>query len=130
MELDSHADTTVCGSNCIVMHFTGKEYYVAPYTDAYDTINTVPIVQEATSYGNPETGDTMILIINKAIWMVETMDHTLVNSNQLRAYGITVQDNTFEEAPIFIAMEDRDFVITLSFKGAILGVTTRIPTEK
>ena len=26
----SHAETIVCGSNCIVMHFTGKECDVAP----------------------------------------------------------------------------------------------------
>ena len=39
MELDSHADTIVCGSNCIVMHyFIGKEFAVTPYTDAYKNI--------------------------------------------------------------------------------------------
>ena len=62
--------------------------------------------------------------------MGETMDHTLVNPNQLRAYGMTVQYNPFAETPIFIAMEDRDFMFLLSSKGNVLGVTTRTPTEK
>ena len=101
------------------MNFMGKECAVAPYTEAYDTIKAVPIVQAATEYDNPETWDTTILIINEAIWMGETMYHTLVKPNQLRAYGMTVQDNLFVEAPIFIAMEDHDFMIPLYFKGTL-----------
>ena len=128
MELDSHAGTTVCGSNCIVVHFTGKECDVTPYTDTYDTIKAVTIVQTYTAYGIPETGDTTILILNEAIWMGETMYHTLVNPNQLHAYGMTVQDNPFAEAPIFIVTEDHEFMLMLSSKGTILGVTTRNPT--
>ena len=128
MYLDSHADTIVCGSNSIVIHFTGKECDVAPYNGAYKTIKAVPIVQAATAYENPYTGDTTILILNKEICMGETMDHTLVNSNQLHAYGIIVQDDHFAGSPIFIATEDHDFMFPLSSKWTILGVTTRTPT--
>ena len=32
VELDSHADTIVAGSNCVVMHYTGRECDVSPYT--------------------------------------------------------------------------------------------------
>ena len=112
------------------MYFTGKECDVAPYNDAYKTIEEVPIVQSDTAYDNPETGETSIIIINKAIWMDETMDHTLVNPKQLRAYGMTVQDNPFAEASIFIATEKHDFMLTLSSKGTIIGVATRTPTNK
>ena len=103
MGLDTDTDMIVCGSNCIIVHFTGKECDVAPYTNAYKTIKAVPIVQAATSYDNPETGDTIILILNEAIWMGETMYHTLVSPNKLFAYGMTLQDNPFAEAPIFVA---------------------------
>jgi hypothetical protein len=67
LELDSHADTIVCGSNCTIIHFTGKECDVSPYTDTYEAIKSVPIVQAATAYDNPETGETTILILNEAI---------------------------------------------------------------
>ncbi len=130
MELDSHADTIVCGANCIIMHFTGKECDVSPYTDTYEAIKSVPIVQAATAYDNPETGETSILILNEAIWMGDKMDHTLVNPNQLRAYGLTVQDNPFSEAPIFISTEGHEFILPLASKGTILGVTTRTPTDQ
>jgi hypothetical protein len=130
LELDSHADTIVCGSNCIVMHFTGKECDVSPYTDAYEAIKSVPIVQAATAYDDPETGETSILILNEAIWMGDKMDHTLINPNQLRAYGLTVQDNPFSEAPIFISTEGHEFTLPLQSKGTILGVATRTPTDQ
>ena len=130
MDMESHANSIVCGSNCIVMHFTGKECDVAPYTDEYKTIKAVPIAQAATAYSNPETGETPILILHEAIWMGETMDHTLVNTNELRAYMMTFQDYPFVEAPIFIATEDHEFMILFSSKGNILGVSTRSPTNK
>ena len=65
MELNLHADTIFCGYNCIIIKFTSKECDVAPYTDAYNTIKTVPMVQAATAYENPETGETRILILNE-----------------------------------------------------------------
>jgi hypothetical protein len=129
LEMDSHADTIVCGSNCLIMHYTGKECDVSPYTDAYEAIKSVPIVQASTAYDNPETGETTILILNEAIWMGEQMEHTLVNPNQLRAYGITVQDNPFAEAPIFISTEGNEFTLPLASKGTTLGVPTRTPTD-
>ena len=54
------------------MHFTGKECDVATYTDTYNTIKSVPIVQTDTAYNNPETGETMIQILNEAIWVGST----------------------------------------------------------
>ena len=108
----------MCGSNCVIMHYTGAECDVTPYTDAYEAIKSVPIVQAATAYDNPETGETIILILM-----------TIVNPNQLRAYGITVQDNPFSEAPISIATEGHEFTMPLQIKGTKLGVSTRTPTD-
>ena len=65
VDLDSHADTIFCCSNCIVMHFMGKECDVAPYTDAYNIIKAVTISQASTTYNNTETGETTILILIK-----------------------------------------------------------------
>ena len=52
-----------------------------------------------------------------------------MNPNQLREYGMTVQENNFSEALIFISKEDPDFMLPLSSKGTILGVTTITSTE-
>jgi hypothetical protein len=128
--LDSHADTIVCGANCTIIHYTGKECDVAPYTDAYESIKSVPIVQAGTAWDNPETGETVILVLNEAIWMADKLEHTLINPNQLRAFGLTVQDNPFSAAPIYIATEDKEDIVPLTCTGTILMASTRTPTNK
>jgi hypothetical protein len=50
VEMDSHADTCVLGKNFIILHSTGRECDVYPYTDSYDGIKGVQIVTGATSW--------------------------------------------------------------------------------
>ena len=49
MELDSHADTTVAGANCVVLAYTGRECDVSPYDDKYEPVSGVPIINAATA---------------------------------------------------------------------------------
>jgi hypothetical protein len=112
------------------MYYTGKECDVLPYTEAYEAIKSVPIVEAATAYDHTDTGETTILSLNEAIWMGDQMEHTLINPNQLRAYGITVQDNPFDPAPIFISTEDNESTLPLNSKGTVLGVATITPADQ
>jgi hypothetical protein len=132
LELNSHAaDTTTCGSNCIIMNFTGKECNVPPLTDACKAFKSVLTAQAATTHDNPKTGETSILTLHEATWIMgNKMDHILVNRDQLRVNGITAQDDPFAQAPIFIATEGNDFITPLTSKGTTLGVTTRTPTDE
>lgn len=82
-KLDSLANSIIAGSNCYIMYYTNREYDVSPYINDYAPIKNVPIVQAATAYTLPFTGQTYILIFNEALWMGNQMDHTLVNPNQL-----------------------------------------------
>ena len=47
IELNSHADTIVAGSNCVILQYTGKECDVSPYRDDYESVSNVPIVHAA-----------------------------------------------------------------------------------
>ena len=114
MELDSHADTIVLGSNAIVMHYTSRECDVSPYADTYQPIVDVPIVTGATAVTSPQTGLTYILVFNEAIWMGDILDHSLINPNQLRAFGIAVQDNPYSPTAMHIAAETDDFLFPMS----------------
>jgi hypothetical protein len=62
--------------------------------------------------------------------MADQMEHTLINPNQLQAYQITVQDNRFDPAPLFISSEDTKFTLHISSKGTVLGVATRTLTDQ
>ena len=112
------------------MKYTGKGCYVYPYTYAYDEIKIVPIVQETTSYDKPETEETKILILNDAIWMVEKMEHTLVNPNQICYYGITLKKNLFTNYPILISTEDHELSMTLVITRTVLGVSNRTANDR
>ena len=113
LELDSHADTIVLGSNCVIMSHTGRECDVSPFTEAYKSISNMPIVSGATAYTCQETGDTYILVFHEALWMGNVMDHTLINPNQLRHFGIHVQDNPYGDTPMHISTESREIYLPL-----------------
>jgi hypothetical protein len=129
MELDSHADTVVLGNNCLVLNYTNRECDVAPYTDTYQAISNVPIVTGATAYTSPTTGDTFILVFHEALWMGPHLDHSLINPNQLRNYGLTVQDNPFSSTETHIATEDNAFILPLFTMGTTLYFDSHTPTD-
>ena len=128
-ELDSHADSIVAGKNCIILSYTGKECDVSPYRDDYESIKNVPIVTAATAWQSPITGQTYILVLNEAIWMGETMDHTLLNPNQLRHYGTRVQDDPTSAYPLSIITEDNEFCMELTMSGTIVYAETHSPSN-
>lgn len=128
-ELDSHADSIVAGSNCVILTYSGKECDVSPYREDYETIKNVPIVTAATAWQSPITGQTYILVFNEAIWMGDHMNHTLLNPNQLRHYGVRVQDDPTSHFPLAIATEDKRFCMELQMSGTIIYAPTYTPTD-
>ena len=129
IELDSHADTVVLGSNCVVFHHTGKVCEVSPYTDEYDAITDAPVVRGATLWTDQHTNNEYILIFNEALWMGDTLTHSLINPNQLCAFGMLVQDNPYRTDPLGIKPPPYDFEIPLSTAGTIIYTDTRAPTQ-
>jgi len=90
-ELDSHADTTCAGANCIVLETTQQVVDVTPYNkNKYEPETNIPIVKAATAY-TTSTGTTYILVLNQALYLPE-LDHSLLNPNQMRANGVIVHD--------------------------------------
>ena len=129
MELDSHADTIVLGSNAVIMHYTTRECDVSPYADSYEPIRNVPIVSGATAVTDASTGLTSILIFNEALWMGDTLDHSLLNPNQLRSHGIVVQDNPYGDTAMHIASDEDDFEHPKTADGTTIYFDSRTPTS-
>ena len=127
VELDSDADTTVLGSNCMVLAYIGKECEVSPYTDEYDAIRNVPIVTGATVWTSSQDGAAILLVFNEALWMGDRLHHTLINPNQLRSYGVDAQDNPFAKEDL--AITKADYIIPLDTQGTTIFCDTQSPTE-
>ena len=130
MELYSHAETIVLGSNAIIMQYTNRECDVSPYADRYEPIRNVPIVTGTMrTVTSSDTGLTYILIFNEAIWMGEALDHSLINPNQLRFHGIDVHDNPFGDVAMQIASDSNDFVHPMQADGTTIFFDSRMPTN-
>ena len=69
IELDTHAYTTVLGSNCVVLSYTGKECEVSPYSSQYEAVQNVPVVTGATVWTNAADGTAYLLIFHESLWM-------------------------------------------------------------
>ena len=130
MELDSHADTVVLGSNAVVLQYMGNECEVSPYSDEYEAISNVPVVCGATLWMDQNDNQGYILVFNEALWMGDTLPHSLINPNQLRSYGTLVQDNPFSRDPLVIKPPNNDITIPLSTLGTIIYADTRVPTQE
>ncbi|KAI2499408.1 hypothetical protein MHU86_15120 [Fragilaria crotonensis] len=57
-EMDSHADTCVAGSNCVVLEYTGRSAEVEAYSPDYPS-KQIPIATVATAYDCPTSGPRM-----------------------------------------------------------------------
>ena len=130
IELDSHAETVVLGSNAVILHYTGNECEVSPYSNEYEAISNVPVVRGVTLWTDQNDNQGYILVFNEALQMGDTLPHSLINPNQLCAYGTLVQDNPFSRDPLAIEPPNNDITIPLSTLGTIIYANTRAPTQE
>jgi hypothetical protein len=135
VELDSHADTCCAGSNCVVLEYSSKSCNVIGFNrdNPSDQLLNVPIVKAVTAYNAP-TGQTFIIVIPQALYLGDLITYSLLCPNQLRQYGIIVDDVPRHLAPdpskathsIYIA--NNDVHIPLQMGGVISLFYTRRPT--
>ena len=129
IEMDSHADTAVCGSNFVVLDYTSQECDVTPY-NSKNVEKNVPIATCATAWDD-SSGVTHIIKIHQALYMGDRgMDHSLLNPNQLRAHGVEVQDNPFDPVQCHIDTGFGGIIIPLFTEGTVVFANTRTPTEE
>jgi hypothetical protein len=131
-ELDSRADTTCAGINCRPLYYTGQHCEAYGFHNDLSPIKNVPIATVATAWSNQHTGESFILIIHEALYFGSSLDHSLVNPNQLRAHGLIVHDNPYEPDPersMGIMITDHK---KLPFRsdGSTIYFTTWFPSEE
>jgi hypothetical protein len=129
-ELDTHADTCALGANFVPLFFTGRVCDVSPYnSNHYESEKDVPIISGGMAYTCQESGQTYILVINEGLWLGTKMEHSLLNPNQLRFNGISVQDNPFDTTTP-LSIEHDDITIPLPILGTNIFLNTHTPTQR
>lgn len=130
-ELDTRADTCCAGINCKPLFFTGQQCEVQGFYDGFTPVPNVPVATVATVWSDPLTGEGYVLIIHEALYFGDTMDHSLINPNQLRQHGVVVNDNPYEVDPtksMGIRVDDVGIIPFLS-KGSMVFFNTRHPND-
>ena len=91
LELDSHANMAVVGSNAFIFESTGRTCNVQPFDKQLGVASNVPIVDSAIAYDCPYTSRTYILVMRNALH-IPTMCNNLVPPFILREAGLDVND--------------------------------------
>jgi hypothetical protein len=128
-EKDTHADTCVAGPNFVITEYTGEHCDVTPYSNVYEPITDVPIVNASTAYTNPETGETLILRFNQVLWYGRKMAMSLINPNQIRHSGLVVSDDPTDHDRVFGITGDT-FKIPVEILGTTIFFSSRAPTKR
>ena len=138
-DLDSHADQCVVGRNALLVHDYDRPINVSGYDPTGPITSNLRTVSAALAYDDAATGQTVILVINQAIY-IPTIHHNLLATMQVRLNDVKINDTPrfLTENPdelthsIVIPMEESTdpYVIPLGLKGVSSSFPTRLPTRE
>ena len=75
---------------------------------------------------DPTTLREYFIIVDQFLWFGTMMNHSLNNTNQVRALNIPVHDNPCE-ATVF-GIEAEKAIKPLTYKGTVIRFESRVPT--
>ena len=127
-ELDTRADTICAGQNFRMLSPTGQTCDVQGFHDNFDSIKDVPIGTVATVFRD-EHGARHALIIHEALYFGNDMDHSLINPNQIRHFGIPVSDDPYDSTRDF-GIDHAELFIPFETEGCAVYFDTSVPTDE
>ena len=129
-ECDTNADTCCLGKNFVILQYTTRLADVYPYDKSYKPIEGVPIVSGATAWDDTLTGQTYILVVNEALYYGTRLEHSLINPNQVRDFGIGFWDNPYDpNRQLQIDVND-EISIRMRTSGTKIFFESRSPTDQ
>ena len=134
-ELDTHADTSCVGSECEILHITGKAD-ITGFLETLGKVKEAPIVTAAMAYDDNDSGDTYILVFHQVLHFPSMTKH-LLNPFQLCEAGINVQDTCLQHLKIedrsnnshTITTSNKQLTISLHLNGIFSSFTVHKPTK-
>lgn len=135
-DLDSHADQCAVGRNALFVHDYERPINVSGYNPSGPVASNLRTVSAALAYDDAMSGQTVILIVNQAIYIPD-LNHNLLGTMQLCLNDVKVNDvpRFLTDRPdqhthsLVIPTADDPYVIPLTLKGVASSFPTRKPTE-
>jgi hypothetical protein len=132
---DSHADVTCLGKHARVTEiFHGRSCNVQPFHDSYSPMKNVNTVNASFAH-DTEDGKTFIIEVNQALDFTDSMEHSLLCTNQARIHGVIVDD-----VPKFLDASNRSthsiqfpvqqVTLPLSLFGPVSYLPVRYPNDE
>jgi hypothetical protein len=128
-EMDTHADTSCAGENWSLMELTGELCDVNPFLASYQPVQEIPVARCCTAWTDQTDSIEYLLVGNQMLWFGTQTPNSLLNPNQMRAYGISVYDDPFDRSRTSGIDSDQAF-IPFDTTGTIVHFESRVvPTE-
>ena len=108
--MDSHADTSCAEANWSLLEYTGQVCEVSPFLSTYAPVKEVPIARCCTIWTSQITGHEYLLVADEMLWFGTTLQHSLLNPNQIRAYSHELNDNPWTRNDDFGIKCDDQFI--------------------
>ena len=87
----------------------------------------MPVATAATAYTTSD-GTTYILIVNESLYFGSSLDHSLINPNQIRHYCIPVSDDPYDSGRPF-GIDHNELFIPFAASGSTVQFIYRVPTD-
>ena len=133
--LDSHADVHCIGRHARILEvFHGRSCNVQPFNDSYSPMTNVATANACFAFDTTE-GQTYILEVNQALDFTDSMEHSLLCSNQARSHGVIVDDvpqflDYFSRSTHSIQFPAEDVSLHLDMHGPVSYLPVRYPTDE
>ena len=122
---DTNADMCCRWKNFLATYCAADVY---AYDASIKPIENVPRVTGATAFDDPVSGDTFIILFHESFYYGEKLDHSLINPNQIRYYGIPLWDHPFDPMHSLSVEAHPNLHIPLRSTGTKISLCTRVPT--
>ena len=103
--MDTHADTCCVGDNWTPMHYTGEICEVSPFLNTYTPVQDIPVARCCTVWTDDD-GNEYLLVGDEMLWFGTALENSLINLNQISAYGLSINNNSFNENELGIDAEE------------------------
>ena len=96
--MDTHADTCCAGANWSLMELTGEVCDVNPFLESYQPVQEIPVGRCCTVWTDQTDSMEYLLVGDQMLWFGNVLPNSLLNPNQMRAYGLIVNDDPFDSS--------------------------------
>ena len=115
-ELDTSADTICTGANWRLLSASFQWCDINGFHKLFKGIKDVPIARLATGT-HDKNGNVHILIVNQALYFGASLDHSLINPNQIRHFRILVSDNLYDSGQ-YLGIDHDNQLIPFKTEGS------------